>query len=112
VSGYWEDEFSEPSLSDIVAVSTDDKRLFMAGTWWGSRPASRHLLVDLRSRAQRVPHVNDSEWTVEYGFFSGTGFTSAATAEVQKCNVRLVDLANMEKRLVKIAHRRQAHRRK
>lgn len=112
VSGYCEDELSRSGSSDIVAVSTMDKRLFIAGTRWGSRPVSRRMLSDLRERAQRVPHATDSEWTVEYGFFSSTGFTPTATSAAPRWTMRLVDLANMEKGLVEITQRRQALRRK
>ena len=99
VNDYWPDQPGGSARPLLVAAYPDDRQLFIAEDYWQKTPVGRQALKNLLQRSQSIPHVNDTDWTVQYGLFAREGFTSAAIAAARKMEARLVSLLQLESRL-------------
>jgi AAA+ ATPase superfamily predicted ATPase len=90
---------------DVVAASRREKRLLIGEAKWGAGSVPRQVLTDLVERSKRMPQVTDEDWTVQYILFAREGFTPAAVQAAKGLNARLVNLAQLEARLVEYASR-------
>lgn len=81
---------------DVVAVNWSSRNILLGECKWGADNISRQVVRELVE--QKAPQVRrelpqeGAGWNIHYALFSRTGFTEAATAEMQARQGLLVDL--------------------
>jgi len=88
---------------DVVALNWSSRDILLGECKWGadkvSRQVVRELLEKKGSQVQRELPQAGAGWTIHYALFSRTGFTEAATAEMQARQGLLVDLSLLDQGL-------------
>lgn len=90
----------------MTAANRYERRLFVGGTTWDTRPVTREAVAEVIARSQGIPEVKTHDWRVEYAAFARAGFTQGAWHVAQQFGVRLIDLPQLERDLVESAHYR------
>lgn len=88
---------------DVVALNWSSRDILLGECKWGvdkvSRQVVRELLEKKGAQVQRELPQAGAGWTIHYALFSRTGFTEAATAEMQARQGLLVDLSLLDQGL-------------
>jgi hypothetical protein len=88
---------------DVVAVNWSSRNILLGECKWGADNISRQVVRELVE--QKAPQVRrelpqeGTGWNIHYALFSRTGFTEAATAEMQARQGLLVDLSQLDEGL-------------
>jgi len=100
VGSYWRRYRGKGVQLDVVAAAPREKRLLIGEAKWGRKSLSRHVLIDLIQRSQRMPQVAEG-WRTQYALFAREGFTDTLRDYANSLDVLLVSLTLLESTLLK-----------
>lgn len=89
---------------DVVAAHRGHEQLFIGEAKWAPGDLTADILTRLIERSQRMPQVAKG-WKVHYALFTRDAFSPDLTREAVALKPRLVNLAQIEQRLIKAMDR-------
>ncbi len=90
---------------DVVAAHATQRRLFIGEAKWAPGELTADILSSLVIRSRRMPQVATGDWTIQYALFTRDTFAPDLTQAATSLKPRLVNLAQIEARLIKAMDR-------